>query len=149
MAYSKIRQHRGRKNCGGHKKKRRGAGNRGGRGKAGRSKHKFSWVAVNEPDYFSKPSMKPKAGKPPVMNLSQINNILITKGIKELDVSDYKILGRGTITKPVKIKALSFSKSALEKIKAVGGKAEPLYAEKTQEEPEVKVEDQKSEKTTA
>jgi len=140
MAYSKIRKHRGRKDCGGHKKKRRGAGNRGGRGGAGLSKHKYTWVVKNDPKHFSKPSMKPKRGKASVINLSQIENIIIKEGKTELDLSEYKILGSGTITKPITVKALSFSKKALEKIKAAGGKAEALYAEKTETEPEAEAE---------
>ena len=133
MAYSKTRKHRGRKDCNGHKKKGRGAGNRGGRGKAGLSKHKFTWVAKNDPTYFSKPSMKPKADKQKFMNLTQIENIILKKGLKELDLSEYKILGTGNITEVVKIKALSFSKKALEKIKQAGGKTEALYAGESDE----------------
>jgi large subunit ribosomal protein L15 len=139
MAYSKIRQHRGRKNCGGHKKKRRGAGNRGGRGNAGLSKHKWTWVTKNDPKYFSKPSMKPKSGKAPVLNLSQVNSIALSGNKKALDLSIYKILGRGNISQAVTIKALSFSKKAVEKITAVGGKTEALYATETEPEQESKV----------
>ena len=149
MAYSKIRKHRGRKDCGGHKKKRRGAGNRGGRGNAGLSKHKYTWIVKYDPKYFSKPSMKPKKNKAPVLNLSQIENIMIKESKKELDLSNYKILGSGTITKPITVKALSFSKKALEKIKAVGGKAEALYAEKTETEPEVEAEAEITEEAEA
>tara|TARA_Y100000310_G_scaffold343171_1_gene449626 strand:- start:1942 stop:2466 length:525 start_codon:yes stop_codon:yes gene_type:complete len=136
MTYSKIRQHRGRKNCGGHKKKRRGAGNRGGRGNAGMSKHKFTWVTKNDPTYFSKPSMKPKSNKPIGLNLTQVNTLLEKQGKAEIDLSGYKILGTGNLTKSASIKALSFSKKALEKIEKAGGKAEALYAPETEPEQE-------------
>ena len=42
---------------------------------------------------------------------------------KELGV---KILGQGELTKPLTIKAHKFSKTALEKIEAIGGKAEVI-----------------------
>jgi large subunit ribosomal protein L15 len=146
MAYSKIRQHRGRKNCGGHKKKRRGAGNRGGRGNAGLSKHKFTWVTKNNPKYFCKPSMKPSMNKTPTMNLTQIDNIVLKEGRKDFDFSDYKILGKGNISQAIKIKAQSFSQKALEKIQKAEGTAEALYAETTETKQETKTESEPSDK---
>ena len=146
MAYSKIRQHRGRKNCGGHKKKRRGAGNRGGRGNAGLSKHKFTWVTKNNPKYFCKPSMKASMNKTPTMNLTQIDNIVLKEGRKDFDFSDYKILGKGNISQAIKIKAQSFSQKALEKIQKAEGTAEALYAETTETKQETKTESEPSDK---
>ena len=146
MAYSKIRQHRGRKNCGGHKKKRRGAGNRGGRGNAGLSKHKFTWVTKNNTKYFCKPSMKPSMNKTPTMNLTQIDNIVLKEGRKDFDFSDYKILGKGNISQAIKIKAQSFSQKALEKIQKAEGTAEALYAETTETKQETKTESEPSDK---
>jgi len=135
MAYSKIRQHRGRKDGGGHKKKRRGAGNRGGRGNAGLSKHKRSWVLKYDPKHFTKPSMKPRPGKPEIVNLSDIDNLITKEGKLEFDLRKCKVLGNGSISKPVTIKALSFSGKAREKIEKAGGKAEALYQEKPEQKP--------------
>lgn len=151
MAYSKIRKHRGRKDCGGHKKKRRGAGNRGGRGNAGLSKHKRSWVLKNDPNHFTKPSMKPRQDKPGIINLSDIDNLITREGKLEFDLSKCKVLGNGSISKPVTIKALSFSGKAREKIEKAGGKAEALYQEAPQEgaEPEQKAEAELPKKSEA
>lgn len=127
MAYSKVRQHRGHSHIGGMKKKCRGAGNRGGRGNAGLHKYKITWTVKYDPYHFKKPSMKPKMNKPPVINLEDINNIILKENKKEFDYSDYKVLGNGSLSQPVKIKARSFSAGALEKISKAGGKAEALY----------------------
>jgi len=118
----KIRKHRGRKNCGGHKKKRRGAGNRGGRGRAGVGKRIADTRPVENP-------LKPK-DTPRVINLGEIDDLAFKKGLKEVDVSNCKVLGEGQLSKPLKITALKFSKSALEKIKEAKGEAKALQAVK-------------------
>jgi len=50
--------------------------------------------------------------------------LLKEKGMIKGTVNSLKILGRGEVTIPLHIKAHAFSKSAEEKIKAVGGKCE-------------------------
>jgi large subunit ribosomal protein L15 len=51
--------------------------------------------------------------------------LLETKVIRKIR-DGVKILGEGNLEKPLTIKAHAFSKSALEKIEAVGGKAEVI-----------------------
>jgi ribosomal protein L18E len=80
--------------------------------------------------------MKPKMDKPPVLNLTYISKLILSEDKNEFDLSKYKILGKGSITKAVTVKALSFSKLAEEKIKKAGGKTETLYAPKTEPEGE-------------
>ena len=105
----KIRKLRGRKTGYGSKKKHRGAGNRGGRGKAGRGKHKRSWIIKNAKNYFKKPSMtslKTDVGK--TINLDQIDNLAVKNDLKEVELKGYKVLGRGSLSSKISIKADSF-----------------------------------------
>lgn len=110
----------------GSKKKHRGAGNRGGRGMAGtgkRADQKKSLILKKYgKEYFGKHGFKRplklmKKGK--TINLNIIN--LKTKEGDTFDATKYdKVLGSGNLDKKIKIKANSFSKNALEKIKKSG-----------------------------
>lgn len=71
-----------------------------------------------------------------VVNLIRLNdfeeNTVITPedlfraGLVKKQKFDVKILGHGELKKPLTIKAHKFTKSALEKIQAIGGKAEVI-----------------------
>jgi large subunit ribosomal protein L15 len=50
--------------------------------------------------------------------------MIIDKGLAKGQASGIKILGEGELTKKLTVQANKFSKSALEKIEAAGGKAE-------------------------
>ena len=60
-----------------------------------------------------------------ILNLTQIENDEKIKDDSELDLSNkkwkFKVLGKGQLTKKLKIKAAHFSKSAIEKISEKGG----------------------------
>jgi ribosomal protein L18E len=62
----------------------------------------------------------------PTINLSKIDHLASKTDAKDIDLSNYKVLGRGKLTKKVTIKALSFSARAMEKIKNAGGVAKPM-----------------------
>ena len=136
----KINKQRGsRSNGGGCTKKRRGAGNKGGKGKAGMGKQHWTWTVIHDPDHFGKHGLK--RPQKMIKKISAVNLIyleeqaenLIAKGLasKEgdvivIDVTDLgydKVLGKGKITKTFKISAPQFSASAIEKIEEVGGEA--------------------------
>jgi large subunit ribosomal protein L15 len=135
----KIRKYRGRKTGGGAKKKRRGAGNRGGRGNAGRWDHKKMTARARD---LTNKKLKP-------VNLSQVESIAIRDNLKDIDLSGYKVLGEGSLTRALSIKAASFSKSAAAKIKKTGGKIEgAVSAEGGASEPETVTEDVISEDTS-
>ncbi len=51
---------------------------------------------------------------------------LMVKGILSKCEYGYKVLGNGTLTKKLTVRATAFSASAKEKIEAVGGKAEVI-----------------------
>ncbi len=116
----------------GDTKNKRGAGCRGGRGRAGSHKHKYSKYY----DSFGKePALKPKNTEKTI-NVEDISSIIeklekskeiekhgkmyVFDGIKT-DID--KILGKGKITVPVKLVNIKASKSAIEKILEAGGDA--------------------------
>ncbi len=114
----------------GNKKNRRGKGVRGGVGKAGSHKHKFSKYYV---DFGVKSTFKPRP-KPEAMNLETISNSL-QKWVKSGKVAREegymvvdgkalgfgKILGRGSVSEKIKIQNAKASKQASRKIIAAGG----------------------------
>lgn len=127
----KVTRMRGSKTHGwGMKKKHRGAGSRGGRGKAGMWKHKKSWRIRYDPDYLS----KTKGFKVPIEVKQNIKTItlkdvdILAKNLNktEIDVSQLgfdKVLSSGKLTQALTIKANKIVEKAKEKIEKAGGKA--------------------------
>lgn len=140
----KVKKYRGSKtHGGGAKKKRRGAGNRGGRGMAGTGKRadqkKPSILKKYGHSYFGKRGFFIKAKKKRIINLYELENKvesllkenLIKKendsyiiNLKELGYD--KLLGFGKISKKYIINVGSFSKKAKNKIEELGGKINAL-----------------------
>ena len=130
----KVRKLRGSKTHGyGSKKKHRGKGSKGGKGYAGSHKHKWIWIVKYEPDHFGKhgfTSLKQiwRKRRHKEINVGELEKLAESLGIKSGDVLDLeslgytKLLGRGTISKPFLVRVPSFSKHALKKLEAVGGK---------------------------
>jgi large subunit ribosomal protein L15 len=114
-----------RKNC-------RGSGNRGGRGNAGRCKHKGTWTAKYAPGYFGKYGFaNPNKKTMPVFHLFDLNHKaalgqLEKKGDKHYFEFKGKVLATGLVTMPLMIKAFAWSKRVEEKLKAAGGSIEKL-----------------------
>jgi large subunit ribosomal protein L15 len=66
-----------------------------------------------------------------VLSALEINDtitpqILVDAGLVKRKTLPIKVLGSGEITKPIIVQAHKFSKSALEKIQAAGGRAEVI-----------------------
>jgi len=122
----------------GNIKNRRGAGNRGGRGKAGLHKHKYTYTVVYAKEHFGKKGFVNQTKKEQkAINLYEIEHMRERGLIKEQDGKyvfefDGKVLGCGELGAAVLIRARSWSKKAKEKIEKVGGSIEPLNAEKEQ-----------------
>ncbi len=126
---------RGRRRCGyGFGKKHRGKGSKGGKGMAGTGKkagQKLTWVHAKMPDYFGKRGFVSRVKRIPSINIDEIvrgMEMFIKEGKAkksaqgiEIDLSDFKILGRGDLKERIIIKAKSFSSSAKEKIEKAGG----------------------------
>lgn len=136
----KINKMRGSRSIGGGcTKKRRGAGNKGGKGQAGASKQHWTWTAKFDPDHYGKHGFKrPKKIIDEInpVNLSFLeekSNELIKNGVasKEgdsivIDVTKLgynKVLAKGIISKSFIIKSPNFSESAKFKIEEKGGEA--------------------------
>ena len=122
---------RGRTTYGhGARKKWKKSGHKGGIGMAGtgkRADHKKTLInKLYGNKYFGKQGITSKGTKRD--KRKRINISDIEKNIEKfsdkngwLDLSEYKVLGDGEITKKLKIKALEVSKSAKKKIEKAGG----------------------------
>jgi len=116
---------RGRRTHGFSAKLHKGKGSKGGKGFSGsgkRADQKKTLVLKKFYPYFGKKgftSRKTEKRKNKIINIEDIQ-----KRFKEgeIDLSEYKILGNGEITKKFVIKAQSCSKSAREKVEKAGGK---------------------------
>ena len=109
----------------GNIKNARGAGDRGGVGKANK-KNKFTHITAKEPWLIKKKGFtRWNSRKLGEINLDRISDMLESEDYdgKELELINYKVLGNGSLRKAARIKADSFSKKAIEKVKAAGGEA--------------------------
>lgn len=126
------RQKRSRKYLGsrrwgvGNIKNARGAGDRGGVGKGGR-KHRFTYLTAKEPESIGKRGFhvfgKVRRNEITLRELEHRMARMEREGgsVDSIELPGYKVLSNGEMTRKVKIKAYSFSKKAVEKIKAAGG----------------------------
>ena len=139
----KYRKFRGHRSYGkGRHKRARGAGSRGGRGKAGMHKHKWTYTVKYEPEHFGKRGFtRPKevVRKLKGINLKELDK-LVEKLIEEKAVEEEngkiklnllklgyeKVLGSGKITKPLIVEAKAFSEKAKRKIEEAGGEVRIL-----------------------
>ena len=135
---TKFSKYRGSKTHGcGSMKKRRGAGNRGGRGAAGTGKRgdakkpsiwharylgKFGFTSKNPNTKLKSINIKEIEIKIPIWLKKGL--IKESKGVYEIDLAILgydKLLSTGKVTKKLKIKAKYNSPKAKEKIKKAGG----------------------------
>lgn len=123
-------------------KKRRGAGNKGGKGKAGAGKHHWTTTVIENKNYFGKHGFKrpqKTIHKYEPVNLKFLNDKaeeLLEKGLatKEddvivIDVTELgynKVLATGNLDAPMVIKSPDFSENARFKIEEAGGEAVDL-----------------------
>jgi len=140
MPTNKRSKYRGSRTCGGGThKNRRGAGNRGGRGRAGINAHHFvKWYkemggrVFGKDGFFHNPAVIVTTMD--VGIIDQIIPSLIAQGIAKqegdavtinaADMGIEKVLGSGRVTKKINISAEAFSESAKAKIEKMGGKAQ-------------------------
>ncbi len=115
----------------GAKERTRGSGNQGGKGMAGtgkRADQKKSLVInlTGGNNYFGKDKTLRRGYVPKkldIINLLEIEQHINSFKIKDntLDLTGYKILGEGDIKSKLTIKASAASKSAIEKVRKLGG----------------------------
>jgi large subunit ribosomal protein L15 len=113
---------------------------RGGHGKAGRKKHKWTWVLKHDRNYFGKHGFQRAwVNRPTTMNVgeldTQIEELMVhdmiqkekTRYLINLDeLGIGKLLGSGRVTKPLRITVKSWSATAAQKIEAAGGQIFPV-----------------------
>ncbi|MFH1285653.1 MAG: uL15 family ribosomal protein [Candidatus Micrarchaeota archaeon] len=117
----------------GNIKHRRGKGSRGGKGRSGGQKHKWTYTTAYEPDRYGRDgfaSVRP-APRLEVINLSCIEELAKSGKLKEEAGKlafefKGKVLGSGKLTSAVKVTALSFSENAKQKIAEAGGETQIL-----------------------
>ncbi len=140
MPTNKRSKYRGSRTCGGGThKNRRGAGNRGGRGRAGINAHHFvKWYKEMGGPVFGKNgfsnSSQLTVTAMDVGIIDQIIPSLLAQGIAKndgdaivintADMGINKVLGSGKVTKKLNISAQAFSESAKIKIEKMGGKTQ-------------------------
>ncbi|MHB8100844.1 MAG: uL15m family ribosomal protein [Methanosarcina sp.] len=132
-----TKKFRGSRTCGGGThKNRRGAGNRGGRGKAGGCKHHFVRAMMRGYSYgkhgFKRPASVSRDAT--IVNVGELDELalyLVDEGLAEIKDGAYhinlenlgieKVLGSGRVTKNLVVTSEEFSVSAREKIESAGG----------------------------
>lgn len=131
----KTRKHLGKRSHGrGNVKRGRGAGCRGGRGMGGIDKHKWSWAMNVDKDYYSKHGFhRPNKTEVDRVNLYEINQLAVLnklekKGDKYVFQFQGKVLATGSVTVPLSIKAVAWSKNVERKLKETGGEISQLEA---------------------
>jgi large subunit ribosomal protein L15 len=141
MTDKKRRQRGSRTHGGGSHKNRRGAGHRGGRGAAGRSKHEFHNYGPLGKHGFTRPEkVQETVLTIDVQKLDEDASLYAADGLAEeengsyrLDARDVvedgheadavKVLGGGQVRNELSITADAFSASAVELIEEAGGEA--------------------------
>ncbi len=124
MGWGRIGQHRG-------------SGSRGGFGAAGMHKHKWSWVVKYAPTWFGKHGFNPPKGleeKITEINVGELEEKIdewLSRGLAEREgdkividlakIGYSKLLGRGRITRLVKVYVPYATELAVKKIEKIGG----------------------------
>jgi large subunit ribosomal protein L15 len=141
MTSKKRRQRGSRTHGGGTHKNRRGAGHRGGHGRAGRSKHEFHNYGPLGKHGFKRPQkVKEDVETIDVRKLDEDAALYAAEGLAEEtedgysidardvvdathDVDVVKVLGGGQVRTTLEVTADAFSDSAVELIESEGGSA--------------------------
>jgi large subunit ribosomal protein L15 len=122
----KIQKKRGHRTCShGGSKKHRNKGSQGGKGRAGSFGHNMTYLLKYEPGHLGSKGFKSKTGRRlRTINLRSIVKLAGKEKSIDLESMGYdKVLAAGEITKPLEVKAASFSAMAKDKIEKAGGKA--------------------------
>jgi len=131
----KVRRQRGSRTMGfGQVGQHRKSGSRGGKGRAGGRKHFWIRTVKYEPWRFHKEGFLPPSAKEPelvTINVGELQELAVkvigdygVKGGNELDLAALgisRLLGRGSVSVPLKVKVAYATASAKEKIEEAGG----------------------------
>jgi large subunit ribosomal protein L15 len=134
--FRKVRKRRGSRTHGwGQIGQHRKTGAKGGRGEAGKHKHKWTWVLRYDRDYFGKHGFfRPNRREVKSMNLLQLATVIenleeqgllkivddrIAVDLNSMGVK--KIIGGGRINRPLLVIVENWTRTAEEKIREAGG----------------------------
>jgi large subunit ribosomal protein L15 len=134
----KVRKKRGSRTHGyGQIGQHRSGGGRGGHGKAGFDKHKWTYVLRYDPKYWEKKGFvhpKTLGRKAHIINVGELDDLVaklesekkLEKREKKMflnldDLGYDKLLGMGEISKSVLVKVPSYSEAASKKLEKAGG----------------------------
>ncbi|MFC7167705.1 uL15m family ribosomal protein [Halospeciosus flavus] len=141
MTNKKRRQRGSRTHSGGSHKNRRGAGHRGGRGRAGRDKHEFHNYEPLGKHGFTRPQkVQEEIAEISVQKLDEDVALYLEDGVAEetdggyrIDARDVvedghevdavKVLGDGQVRNQLEVTADAFTAAAVELIEEEGGEA--------------------------
>jgi len=129
MPKSKVDRLRGKRTHGkGNTKNKRGAGCKGGAGRAGSFKHKFTkYFPLLGKRKLVSPRLSAKV-RVKTITLHDLNKYITDKDYIDLkEIGFGKILGTGNLSKAIKIKNAQVTKVAKEKIEKVGGVIEWVF----------------------
>ena len=154
MTDKKRRQRGSRTHGGGTHKNRRGAGHRGGRGAAGRSKHEFhNYEPLGKYGFTRPEDAQTDVLEVRVQELDENAVLYAADGLAESDGEAYvidardivedgyeadvvKVLGGGQVRQTLQITADAFTAGAIELIEAADGEATLSERAETVDEPE-------------
>ncbi|SNR48106.1 uL15m family ribosomal protein [Halorubrum vacuolatum] len=154
MTNKKRRQRGSRTHGGGTHKNRRGAGHRGGRGAAGRSKHEFHNYGPLGKHGFKRPEDSvADVVEVTVQKLDEDAALYVAEDLAETDGDGYvidardivedgyeadvvKVLGSGQVRRELHVTADAFTASAVELIEEAGGAAVLSERAESADEPE-------------
>ena len=134
----KVRKYRGSRTHGyGQIGQHRCSGGRGGTGKAGLDKHKWTYTVKYDPDYLIKKGFVSKRTlnkKVSIINIGKLDDLVDRlESEKKLEKKEKKIfldleslgfdklLGTGAVNRPILVKIASFSEVASRKLEEAGG----------------------------
>lgn len=150
MTSKKKRSRGSRTHGGGSQKNRRGAGHRGGRGRAGRDKHEHHNYEPLGKHGFTRPESEQRTVETVgIQSIDEDVALLVADGVAEEtadgyavdvrdvvdtgeDVNAVKVLANGQVRNTLEITADEFSDAAMEAIESAGGTA--IVSERGQEE---------------
>ncbi|MFQ5870623.1 MAG: uL15 family ribosomal protein [Candidatus Geothermarchaeales archaeon] len=132
----KTRKRRGHRTAGyGRVGQHRKSGGRGGRGKAGMHKHKWSYTVKYAPDHYGRKGFKSLRKPSRALNISGLRRLLEAgyaqvdeSGRRTIDLGKLgydKLIGGGYIEKPVLVVVNRSSAAAVERIRSAGGDVMP------------------------
>jgi large subunit ribosomal protein L15 len=139
MPTNKRTKYRGSRTCGGGThKNRRGAGNRGGRGRAGQQQGRYThFLLLGELAYGKHGFVRKQTAPNRVLDVGQLDEMaddLVDRGLASREgdavvidadqIGIDKILGGGKVTQKMNISARAFSENARTKIEEKGGQIE-------------------------